>query len=232
MEKRRELGMVQQVRGRCRGTAGFSLIEMVIVIAVIAVIVGIAIPVISGVQKQSQITRAQGDMRAIRDAYQKFIADTGLLPDIDPAGATGTQHEAMDPLAVVPNIQRLTQQNALFVHAWLPGTTDNLANWQGPYLNVKGNDFQQFKDPWGQPYYIAYTDGNSGLAGNTGGKGGIALISSGPNGGIDCVLTTGPTDDTVGAIMSASANMNTLFGAIPEPVLKDDIIVIVTKKLK
>jgi prepilin-type N-terminal cleavage/methylation domain-containing protein len=49
---------------------GFTLIELLIVMAVIAVLIGIAIPSFRGMQSQAKTAKAQGDMRVLKLAVE------------------------------------------------------------------------------------------------------------------------------------------------------------------
>jgi general secretion pathway protein G len=59
---------------------GFSLIELLIVVAVIGTLAAIAIVLLNGTQQQSRIARAQGDVRAIASAVSLYLTHTGALP--------------------------------------------------------------------------------------------------------------------------------------------------------
>jgi prepilin-type N-terminal cleavage/methylation domain-containing protein len=59
---------------------GFTLIELLIVMAVIAVLIGIAIPSFRGMQTQAKITKAQGDMRVLKLALESYNARHNVYP--------------------------------------------------------------------------------------------------------------------------------------------------------
>jgi len=62
-------------------TSVFTLIEMVIVIAVILILTGIAIPTYQGIQSRARKTRATLEIEAFAAAIATFQLDMGRLPE-------------------------------------------------------------------------------------------------------------------------------------------------------
>ena len=60
----------------------FTLVEMLVVIAVIAILAGIAFPVVSGMNRKGKETRARSEINAIITAIKQYEADYGTLPYI------------------------------------------------------------------------------------------------------------------------------------------------------
>ncbi|MBO4632068.1 MAG: prepilin-type N-terminal cleavage/methylation domain-containing protein [Lentisphaeria bacterium] len=58
----------------------FTLVELLTVIAVIAILAGIAIPVVIGMQSKGKETSARADMNAIKMALTQFKADYSIWP--------------------------------------------------------------------------------------------------------------------------------------------------------
>ena len=63
-----------------KGKKGFTLIELLIVMAVIAVLIGIAIPSFRGMQNEAKRAKAQGDMRVIKLAIEAYNAKYNAYP--------------------------------------------------------------------------------------------------------------------------------------------------------
>jgi prepilin-type N-terminal cleavage/methylation domain-containing protein len=55
-----------------RKSKAFTLIELLIVMAVIAILIAIAIPSFRGMQNEARKTRAQGDVRVIKTAIESY----------------------------------------------------------------------------------------------------------------------------------------------------------------
>ena len=58
----------------------FTLVELLTVIAVIAILAGIAVPVVVGMQSKGKETSARADMNAIKMALTQFKADYSIFP--------------------------------------------------------------------------------------------------------------------------------------------------------
>ena len=65
---------------------GFSLVELLVVISIIAILSVIGITVFTGVQKGARDARRRGDIHAIAQALEQFKAQYGVYPPVPPAG--------------------------------------------------------------------------------------------------------------------------------------------------
>ena len=68
----------------------FTLVELLTVIAVIAILAGIAVPVVVGMQSKGKETSARADMNAIKLALTQFKADYSIFPVAQPSPAADT----------------------------------------------------------------------------------------------------------------------------------------------
>lgn len=77
---------------------GFTILELLIVISVIAILVGIALPRFKGMQDEGNIAKAKGDIRMLQTAVESYYihnsnvlpADTGVLTTAVPQIAPST----------------------------------------------------------------------------------------------------------------------------------------------
>src|SRR5262245_38609186 len=69
-------------RGNSMGTQpqGFTLIELMIVVAIIGILTAIAFPLYAGIQARARVAKAQADARTLASAVTVFSAHTGALP--------------------------------------------------------------------------------------------------------------------------------------------------------
>ena len=65
---------------RTTGILGFTLIEMVIVVAIVALLAGILVPVAFNQVDDAEKARAMADVRQISSALMLFRQDTGQWP--------------------------------------------------------------------------------------------------------------------------------------------------------
>ncbi len=64
------------------GKRGFTIIELLIVMAVIALLVGIAIPSFRSMQNQAKEARAMGDLRVMKLALENYLLKNSKYPDV------------------------------------------------------------------------------------------------------------------------------------------------------
>lgn len=158
------------------GVAGFTLIELVVVVAILAVLAGVLVPMVSNEVDGARSARATMDMKTVANAFLSYRAHTGVWP----SNASGTVTSA-------------TSEN-LSSFACLYANTYSKAGWNGPYLNAgyqsasggswtmagSGAD-QGLQDPWGAAFCAYWYPAGGAM----GAGGGLVLVCKGPNGAVD-----------------------------------------------
>jgi len=89
--------------------AAFTVIELMIAVAIVAVIATIAVPSYSGHIDRAKVTQAQGDIVRIERAIDQFSADKRALPD---ALSDLGQGEFLDPWGNPYQYQNLSDSSA------------------------------------------------------------------------------------------------------------------------
>jgi type II secretory pathway pseudopilin PulG len=110
---------------RCK--AGFSLIELFVVISIIIVLAGLILSTVSYVQKKGERSRAETEIAAISAALESYKADNGIYPRDN---TTNQYTDTLDARQNTDPTQTVYQNASLYLYEQLSG--DSSANLQPP----------------------------------------------------------------------------------------------------
>jgi len=179
-----------------KDSRGFTMIEMVVVLAVIAILAAILTPIVTSYVDRARNDSAQSDVKKIAAALVQFNTDTKLWPiysAVPPNITTGAYSVEAGPgnqpqigsgtnwpsISSVGSLDSVLNQNLM----GLPIT--GKAAWKGPYVELG-------PDPWGTQYFLnalflepgcVSTHGGAGTCSTTSGASpsAVYVISAGPN---------------------------------------------------
>lgn len=67
-------------RGETSGQRGFTLVELMIVVALIGILTSIAFPLYANVQARARVSKARADLRVLATASAVYAAHAGSFP--------------------------------------------------------------------------------------------------------------------------------------------------------
>lgn len=180
---------------------GFTLVEMTVVLAVIAILAAILVPTIAKNIKDAKITRAINEEQVIVASVMSFYKDVGKWPfatagtarllsgeatDAAPtAAAAGAQSGAANWGSLTPAMQLYSflyyndpNGNSTYNEAGVDYPIQGEYCWRGPYI-----DRRSYLDPWGNPYVISahYFPGNLSVAETVKAGHQVLVLSAGPD---------------------------------------------------
>lgn len=177
-------------RTKCLTARGFTLIEIIVILAVIAVLAAILTPTVLKYIEDARLSRALEDVRVINAVINDVIKDTGrypgsMLDTTAPANtflcgpgtlAGGVAWGTTDTCETLSN--HLTTNDP-----GISGGSDNYPatgkfRWKGPYVQSLN------EDPWGNAYQI---NASTLVGGNTSPT---WVVAAGPDG----TFQTSPSD--------------------------------------
>jgi len=137
------------------GRAAFTILELLIVIAIIIALAGLVLATVGYVQKKGARSRAEAEIAAISAALESYKADNGIYP------TDASTTETLDPASI-----NLTNYAAASLYLYKQLTGDTSANRQPPagaksYFTFKPNmlappggtgNVTAIRDPFGNSY--------------------------------------------------------------------------------
>jgi prepilin-type N-terminal cleavage/methylation domain-containing protein len=131
----------------CRRRGGFTLVEMMVVMAIIMGLVALTFGVKGYINAEAAESRTQMELNTLANAIEEFKRDTGVYP-------LAENHRALYNL--LTGRERLERQNDQIVRVTVP------EDEQKPYLDPNEmtvdnpDNPTRFMDQWGNPFDYSY----------------------------------------------------------------------------
>jgi prepilin-type N-terminal cleavage/methylation domain-containing protein len=155
-----ERGLERASTTRTRRSAAFTLIELLIVVAIIAILAAIAVPNFLEAQVRSKVTRCKSDLRALATALESYAVDYTQYP---PYGRVSEDGAAIEYPATVNNMldkmcfagpcltTPVAYVTAIFADPFMDKGSEPAVLKQYEYLNLRqhvGNFPQPLPQAW------------------------------------------------------------------------------------
>lgn len=157
---------------------GFTLLEMIVVIAIILSLAGILVPVVHSELEDKKTATAEEAIGQIATAIAQYMKDSQYAP----TGTDGKKtYHYLFGVGTPPKLNVFASGEGAALETFLTTNAVGNSNWRGPYLQEIG------ADPWGCSY-VVNTHGFFDLHER------VWILSAGPNREVE----TRPTDSIAG----------------------------------
>ena len=126
-------------------SSGFTLIEMVVVVAIIVALAGVLVPLVTHELEDSRRVTARAHVNRLATGLTNFVRDTSYAP----TGKNGApQYHFLFSEGTLPESNSFASGGSTGMADFLERNTTGTTNWKGPYVKDVGSD------PWGSCYLI------------------------------------------------------------------------------
>jgi len=132
---------------RSKGLRAFTLIELLIVVAIIAILAAIAVPNFLEAQTRAKVSRSAADMRSIRTGLESYRVDQNHYPETDIGPSTAPYgmglYRCTTPIAYLTSVPGSPFKEELMGN---PGAgNEKYCNLKKFYLYVCGKKYESYE---------------------------------------------------------------------------------------
>jgi len=139
---------------RTKPASAFTLIEILVVIAIIAILAGLLLQTSSYIQEKAGISRAQTEIKAMENAIERYKVDTGDYPTSNGSANPGSDADQSSKALLDDLMPTNTSTSNSVVYFTFPdkmlGPTDSNSG------SNRRQNAQFVADPWGNSYHYQY----------------------------------------------------------------------------
>ena len=163
-----------------KNESGFTLVEVMVVAAIIAILAGILVPMIFGQIDQAKVAQATADTKSVSTSIYAFRKDTGQWPDKMSEGCTAADmlvgNGTLQTASLTAKGFTIANRENFFSHLTTDSGSCYGSEYSGPYMT------RIEADPWGNAYVANVNNFSTTNP--------AYILSAGPDG----VFDTGPND--------------------------------------
>ena len=145
------------------GRKSFTLIELLIVVAIIAILAAIAVPNFLEAQVRSKVSRVRADMRALKTALEAYATDYGKYPmlrnrpDQQNRGGIGDAVDLTTPVAYITSVGMPDPFRRATIDSHQVTWADTMTYG---YVNINlCREQESIGDPLSSPQYLLFSWG-------------------------------------------------------------------------
>jgi len=172
----RQAGARRENTGGAQAPSGFTLVEMLVVLTILAVLAGVALQAIEPVADQARYEATQSTLTGVAEALlgpeglrqtdgtpliTGFVADIGRPPVLQGADPATQLHELWDPGSTLATGFAFQNRSGPAAHGSPPTDYSDISlpcGWRGPYLRL-GVGTTDLRDGWGNPFSLSANGG-------------------------------------------------------------------------
>lgn len=164
---------------------GFSLIELIVVISIIAILMTLVAPMMGKAKQKARIAQTKAEIAALETAISAYYSDRGTYPT-DGSEGDGCESDNTD---IISQLSGIDYGGSGTYEVAITGQTD----WNGPYMEFDTEDIVggQFVDPWNQAYVMELALDNDFNTPPSHNKLTFDIVSGGPD------QSTGSEEDNI-----------------------------------
>ncbi|MBU0753743.1 MAG: type II secretion system protein GspG [Planctomycetes bacterium] len=137
--------MLERSTMQAKKQGGFSVIELIVIIAIIVGLAGVVVPIVGQEMNDSKKSNAIADINRIATAMNQYIKDTLYFPT-GLEGATTVSYLFTD--GNMPGQNTFAGNEGVHINCFLDRNDYGGKRWKGPYFNGC------ITDPWGNAYLV------------------------------------------------------------------------------